>query len=520
MVGRGRRLRFRALVLGVSLVFAAMGVSLALAQQPAGSSPVDDQGGGEPGQGVVVFTSDQSASPLVNCAASVSRSGAVTGDFAGSAIDLTGCGSPSGATVTWVEYWVHYDTDFAKSGCPDCYAQLDVELWAESSAQHIIAHSAVQACCGSIEQQPVGDVDLAVECLLSGSTHNFDGLPVNQIWRLWDRNGCWIRSDYARDYWAIRVHYQDPTATPTVTPTNTKVPTDTPQPTSTVTQLPTSTATTRPTDTTTATRVMPTPTPTGRPTVTATSTEVPCAEAIQNGGFETGDFTGWLPLPADAVLQPVVESWDVHEGNWAAQLGQCIASFPSGTFQPAGDSVIWQIVHVPSNVTSAPLTFWYKVVSEDNDVTRDFFVAEYAPLALGATVTTMVGPILGNTGWVKAGPFELGAFAGMDVLLSFKVHQDGNFGCTWAVIDQVELCADSDGPPKPGSPPPGTCWKPGDLVDYAPNGVPDFDMRQQDWRNQAGRWNYDGPVALANSLWWLDARFEQELVLSHSGIDG
>lgn len=45
-------------------------------------------------------------------------------------------------------------------------------------------------------------------------------------------------------------------------------------------------------------------------------------------------------------------------------------------------------------------------------------------------------------------------------------------------------------------------------MDYAPNGVPDFDMHQEGWQNAAGKWSYDGPVAAADVLWWYDSRYE------------
>ena len=56
--------------------------------------------------------------------------------------------------------------------------------------------------------------------------------------------------------------------------------------------------------------------------------------------------------------------------------------------------------------------------------------------------------------------------------------------------------------------PPDFFWKAGDWRDYAPSGMPDFDQKQDNWRNAAGRWNFCGPVALANSLWWFDSKFE------------
>lgn len=66
--------------------------------------------------------------------------------------------------------------------------------------------------------------------------------------------------------------------------------------------------------------------------------------------------------------------------------------------------------------------------------------------------------------------------------------------------------------PTPGSTPPpldtGWYWKPGGLVDYSPSGVPDFDQKQDGWKDGRGKWSYCGPVAQANSLWWLDSSYE------------
>jgi C1A family cysteine protease len=57
---------------------------------------------------------------------------------------------------------------------------------------------------------------------------------------------------------------------------------------------------------------------------------------------------------------------------------------------------------------------------------------------------------------------------------------------------------------------PGWYWKPGNWTDYAPSGMPDFDQKQDMWRNPpgAGPWSYCGPVAVANSLWWFDSKNE------------
>lgn len=44
--------------------------------------------------------------------------------------------------------------------------------------------------------------------------------------------------------------------------------------------------------------------------------------------------------------------------------------------------------------------------------------------------------------------------------------------------------------------------------DYAPSGMPDFDERQDGWGPAPGTYTWCGPVAVANSLWWLDSEYE------------
>jgi hypothetical protein len=44
--------------------------------------------------------------------------------------------------------------------------------------------------------------------------------------------------------------------------------------------------------------------------------------------------------------------------------------------------------------------------------------------------------------------------------------------------------------------------------DYAVSGVPDFDQKQDAWGPGQGTYTWCGPVAAANSLWWLDSEYE------------
>jgi hypothetical protein len=46
-------------------------------------------------------------------------------------------------------------------------------------------------------------------------------------------------------------------------------------------------------------------------------------------------------------------------------------------------------------------------------------------------------------------------------------------------------------------------------IDYCPNGMPDFDQKQDGWISPFNQsWSWCGPVALANCIWWFDSKFE------------
>ena len=54
---------------------------------------------------------------------------------------------------------------------------------------------------------------------------------------------------------------------------------------------------------------------------------------------------------------------------------------------------------------------------------------------------------------------------------------------------------------------------------YSPNGIPDFDQRQDDtWRNNF-RWSFCGPAALANIIWWFDSKNSDPKGVIGDGFD-
>ena len=54
---------------------------------------------------------------------------------------------------------------------------------------------------------------------------------------------------------------------------------------------------------------------------------------------------------------------------------------------------------------------------------------------------------------------------------------------------------------------------------YSPNGLPDFDQRQDNWKNRVGIWTLCGPTALADILWWFDSKYSDQNGTPGDGID-
>lgn len=112
-----------------------------------------------------------------------------------------------------------------------------------------------------------------------------------------------------------------------------------------------------------------------------------------------------------------------------------------------------------------------------------------------------------------------------------KFHIDNWNGVNnfyWFHIDSIDPL-----PPGPAIPswkvtaepftPPDPWYYKAPYRDYAQSGVPDFDERQwgtYNWTDLWGKWSHCAPVAVANSLWWLDSEFEPNVVPPPTISDG
>jgi len=107
-------------------------------------------------------------------------------------------------------------------------------------------------------------------------------------------------------------------------------------------------------------------------------------------------------------------------------------------------------------------------------------------------------------------------------------HVDSNDGISSFHVDSVDPLSPGPTPPpwnvtaEPYTPPDPWYWKP-TYRDYVPSGMPDFDQRQSGaylWKDLGGAWSHCGPVAVANSLWWLDSEFEPNAIPPPAISDG
>lgn len=146
---------------------------------------------------------------------------------------------------------------------------------------------------------------------------------------------------------------------------------------------------------------------------------------IVNGGFESGDLSGWTTLAGAAVA---VVSSAKHSGTYGAMLG---LATPTN-----GDTTMSQTFAVPS--TGGTLTFWYENICPDT-VTYDWFTASLQNTS-GTTLATLVPRICTASGTWTQVSYNLAAYAGQTVVLVTTNHDDNYPGDpTFSVVDDATV---------------------------------------------------------------------------------
>ncbi|NUP47912.1 MAG: hypothetical protein HOW97_11460, partial [Catenulispora sp.] len=172
--------------------------------------------------------------------------------------------------------------------------------------------------------------------------------------------------------------------------------------------------------------------PGGSPTHSASYTlavTAPSTGGIVNGGFETGDLSGWTTAGSASVVNS-----GAHSGTYAARIG---ATTPTN-----GDSSAAQTFTAPSG--SGTLSFWYNVFCPDT-VTYDWATATLKDNTANTTSTvlakTCVNP---SSGWKQ---ITAPVTAGHSYTLTLTSHDDNYSGDpTYTLYDDATLSAAASNP--------------------------------------------------------------------------
>jgi hypothetical protein len=189
----------------------------------------------------------------------------------------------------------------------------------------------------------------------------------------------------------------------------------------------------------------------------------PTIPFFHSGDFESGKFTGWKvggALPSSIVSHPVRPTGGnpPNPGTYAARLGDLsYISCSRSANVPVGRASIQAYVNVPTGGTPH-LRFSYRVLSYDSVQT---WPASGQPEpwdrlevqvtnASGTTTLARYGDrtpnklltdcILYDSNWVVTPDFDLSAYAGQIILLTFfnENHQD-RFYNTWSYLDNIRI---------------------------------------------------------------------------------
>jgi hypothetical protein len=205
-----------------------------------------------------------------------------------------------------------------------------------------------------------------------------------------------------------------PTTTTTLPPTTTTVP-----PTTTTTTVPPTTTTTTVPPTTTT---VPPTTTTVPPTTTPTSSQL-----ISNGGFESGS-AGWTESSTGGY--EIVDSITPHTGSNSADL----CGYNNCT------DTIYQTITIPSNITSATLSYYDYITTQETSHSYDYFYAQVRNTS--GTVLKTCQTFSDGSGlnkWYKA-TCDLSAYKGSTVQIYFKGTADST-NPTEFFVDDVSVVA-------------------------------------------------------------------------------
>ena len=151
------------------------------------------------------------------------------------------------------------------------------------------------------------------------------------------------------------------------------------------------------------------------------------AEQITNGGFETGNLSGWQ-IYGNAPT-PTVSTQAAASGRYGVKLGD-----GSGEgFESSGNSAIKQLI-----TNLAPLsTLTFSAAFGTTDSISFDWQDAYILNASGSILRTLFH-VDQNLGWTNFS-YDLSAFSGQNINVAFLVHSDGFGDQTQMLVDNVSV---------------------------------------------------------------------------------
>jgi N-acetylmuramoyl-L-alanine amidase len=161
--------------------------------------------------------------------------------------------------------------------------------------------------------------------------------------------------------------------------------------------------------------------------------QVTCYEAIVNGGFESGDFTGWSrpsQNPPGAII-----TGSVYSGSYAARIG---AATISDAISATSYSSIRQSITIPTTAVTATLSFARYRWSGDTAGDRQYLAVQRS----GQPTDYLFSEGAADTTWNMIA-FDLKNYAGQAINLLFSVMNNGLGGSSGMALDdvQAQICA-------------------------------------------------------------------------------
>lgn len=173
-------------------------------------------------------------------------------------------------------------------------------------------------------------------------------------------------------------------------------------------------------------------------TVSQAAETIAGTNVLSNPGFESG-AAGWSQSSTSTAAVIYTDARAAHAGSGYAWLG----GYASGT------DTITQDAAISAGASQAQLRFWYRIdTAEGGSTPFDILTVSLEDPATGtrlATLATYSNADDTQGEYVRAGPFDLGAFKGRTVRLRFSATNDSS-AVTSFYLDDVSLAVQASTP--------------------------------------------------------------------------